>query len=59
MLYCLYYEKEDLWHESGFPVFGGGGAGGGWGGPPPQPAKILTNLPSLKFCPSPLMSPST
>ena len=32
--------------------------GGDWGGSPP-PAKLLTNPPSLKFCPSPLMSPST
>ena len=37
---------------SGFPL-----VGGDWGGSPP-PAKILTNLPSLKFYPSPLMSPS-
>ena len=29
------------------------------GGDLPPPAKILTNPPSLKFCPSPLMSPST
>ena len=35
-----------------------GGTGGG-STPPPPPAKILTNPPSLKICPSPLMSPST
>ena len=33
--------------------------GGDWGWIPPPLAKILTNLPALKFCPSPLMSPST
>ena len=37
MLYCLYYEKEDLWHESGFPVFGGWGGGGPRDPPPNQP----------------------
>ena len=50
--YIYIYTYIFTYIYTGFPLVGADS------GIPP-PAKILTNPPSLKFCPSPLMSPST